>query len=81
MIRQVIDYVKNENFQVYFDNDYLNIQNFIDINYMEEDKISIKYNDGNIKIIGKKISVIKLLDKEILIKGTINNIEIRRNNE
>ena len=48
---------------------------------MEEEKISITFVGGTLNIKGKNLSVIKLIDDEILIKGIVTNIEIRRNNE
>ena len=81
MIRQVIDYIKDDSFEVRFDNSYIDIVNYLQINYMEEEKISITFVDGVLNIKGKNLSVIKLIDSEILIKGIITNIEIRRNNE
>lgn len=81
MIRQVIDYIKDDSFEVRFDNSYIDIVNYLQINYMEEEKISITFVDGVLNIKGKNLSVIKLIDSEILIKGIVTNIEIRRNNE
>ena len=81
VIRQVIDYIKDDSFEVKFDNSYINIVNYLQVNYMEEEKISVNFSDGVLNIKGKNLSVIKLIDNEILIKGIITNIEIRRNNE
>lgn len=81
MIRQVIDYIKDDSFEVRFDNSYIDIVNYLTVNYMEEEKISVSFSDGILNIKGKNLSVIKLIDSEILIKGIITNIEIRRNNE
>lgn len=81
VIRQVIDYIKDDSFEVRFDNSYIDIVNYLQINYMEEEKISVTFVDGVLNIKGKNLSVIKLIDSEILIKGVITNIEIRRNNE
>ena len=81
VIRQVIDYIKDDSFEVKFDNSYINIVNYLQVNYMEEEKISVNSSDGVLNIKGKNLSVIKLIDNEILIKGIITNIEIRRNNE
>jgi len=81
VIRKVIDYIKDDSFEVRFDNSYIDIVNYLQINYMEEEKISITFVDGVLNIKGKNLSVIKLIDSEILIKGIVTNIEIRRNNE
>ena len=81
MIRKVIDYIKEDQFEVRIDNQYICIINYIDIHYMEEEKISVSYLEGTIIIKGKNLVVIKLLDQEMLIKGDFQNIEFRRNHE
>ena len=81
MIRKVIDYVKNDEFEIKFDNRYINVINFSNISYMEDSKIKINYNEGSVLIKGNELTVSKLLDNEILIKGKFTNIEFRRNYE
>ena len=81
MIRKVIDYIKEDEFEIKIDSKYINIINFIDIPFMEEEKIKINCKEGSILIKGKDLTVLKLLDKEILIKGNFSNIEFRRDYE
>lgn len=81
MIRKVIDYIKEDEFEIKIDSKYINIINFIDIPFMEDEKIKINYKEGSILIKGKDLTVLKLLDKEILIKGNFLNIEFRRDYE
>lgn len=81
MIRKVIDYIKNESFEVKLDNNYVDVINYLMINYMEDDKILITYKDGSILIKGKNLTVVKLLDNEVLIKGNISSLEFRGINE
>ena len=81
MIRKVIDYIKEDNFELRVNNEYISIINYINIAFMEEDKISVSYKDGNVFISGKELVVVKMLDKEMLIKGNFQKIEFRRRNE
>lgn len=81
MIRKVIDYVKEDEFEIRIDSKYINIVNFIDIPFMEDEKIKVNYNAGNVLIKGKNLTVVKLLDKEILIKGNFSSIDFRGNHE
>ena len=81
MIRQVINYIKNDDFEVKFNYNYLNIVNYLTINYMENEKISVNYKGGSLIVKGNNLIITKLLDNEILIKGKFTNIEIRRDNE
>lgn len=81
MIRKVIDYIKEDEFEIRIDSKYINIINFIDISFMEEEKIKINYSDGSVLIKGKNLTVLKLLDKEILIKGMFLSVEFGRDYE
>lgn len=80
MIRRVIDYIKEDAFEFRMDNDYICIINYIDVSYMEEEKISVTYQKGTILIKGKNLTVVKLLEHEMVIKGEFLSIEIKRNN-
>lgn len=81
MIRKVIDYIKEDGFELRVNNEYISIINYTNIAYMEEDKISISYKDGSVLVGGKNLVVVKMLDKEMLIKGNFLKIEFRRRNE
>lgn len=81
MIRKVIDYIKEDSFEVRIDQDSICVINYLSISYMEEEKISVTYLGGSLLIKGKKLSVIKLLEQEMLIRGEFTSIEFRRNHE
>lgn len=80
MIRKVIDYIKEDSFELRVNNEYISIINYTSILFMDEDKISISYQDGSILISGDHLVVVKMLDKELLIKGNFLKIEFRRRN-
>ena len=50
--------------------------NYNTIGKIDSNKIVVYYDGGNVTINGKGLSLIKMLDDEILISGTINNIEL-----
>jgi len=81
MIRKVIDYIKEDDFEVRIDSKYINIINFIEVLFMEDEKIKINYNGGSLLIKGNNLTVLKLLDKEMLVKGNFLSIEFRRDYE
>lgn len=81
MIRKVIDYIKEDEFEVRINPKYIDIINFTEIPFMEDEKITIKYESGSFLIKGKNLTVLKLLDKEVLIKGDFSTIEFRRDYE
>ena len=74
----VMRYINDVDFQIVYINNELNIVNYEKINYMEDDKISLSHNNGNIVVIGNNLRVKKLLDNEIVMVGNFQNIEFRK---
>ena len=75
-MKPVIDYFLDNKFSMRYVDSSLNVVNYLRINYMEESKISITYKEGSIKVVGKGLKIKKLLDNEILVVGSIENIII-----
>lgn len=71
------NYLNSNDFKFSFFNNYLNVVNYLEINFLEENKISLSYKNGRILIKGKNLKIKKLLDKEILVYGNIECIEIK----
>ena len=69
------NFINDTSFQIIYRNNELDIINYKNINYMEEDKISINYNNSRLLIKGNNLRVRKLLDNEILIIGDIKKVE------
>lgn len=81
MIRRVIDFVKDEEFEFKMNDKYITVINYSNIDYMEDSKISVRYSNGRIIIKGKKMTVLKLLNNEVLIKGDFDSIEVEKKYE
>ena len=77
MFDKFANYIKDDRFNITLTNDMINVNNYLEINYMEEDKISLRYKKGTLLIIGKKLVVKKLLDNEILITGDILELDFK----
>lgn len=71
------DYINDNEFRFSYINNQLDVINYLKINYMEDSKISLGYKSGSLIIKGENLRISKLLDSEILIIGSIQNIEIR----
>ena len=56
----------------------INISNYEKIEYLDNDKVIVKYEKGKINIKGEQLTVSKLLNQEILITGKIKEIEMRQ---
>lgn len=74
----IMRYINDIDFQIIYINNEINIINYEKINYMEDSKISISYKNGTVIILGENLRAKKLLDDEIIIAGTFNNVEFRK---
>ena len=77
LTKKVRDYLLDEQFKMIILNNTINISNYDKIEYLDNDNIIIKYINGKINIKGENLTVSKLLNNEILISGSIKNIEMR----
>ena len=71
------DYIVDKTFRFTYTENKLNIINYIEINYMEDSKISLLYSQGIFVVKGENLRIQKLLDNEILVVGKIENIEFK----
>lgn len=71
-------YINDIDFQIVYINNELNIVNYDNINYMENEKISLTYKNKTILIKGDNLRVKKLLDNEIVVVGTFEGIEFKK---
>ncbi len=72
------DYILDEEFQILYLKEAVNIKNYLKINYMERERVSLTYSKGNVIVYGKNLRIKKLLDSEILIEGNIETIELKQ---
>lgn len=77
IIKNFRSYLLEDDFKVYIFKNRVNITNYDHIDSISDNKISVFYDDGEIIISGKSLSLLKMVDSELLISGTINNIELR----
>lgn len=67
--------ISDSKMKIILKEDFINIVNFDRIITLENEKIIVKDESKKIKVSGKNLSIIKLLDNEILAKGCLNKIE------
>ena len=77
LVRKVRDYLLDDEFKMILLNNKINISNYEKIEYLDDDKVIVKYEKGKISIKGENITVSKLLNNEILITGSIKEIEMK----
>lgn len=76
MINKVRTYLLEEEFVINIYKNQINIVNYLKIIHFDFHKVIISHDDGLLTIIGSDLKVSKLLNKEILIKGEIQKIEL-----
>ena len=70
------EYVLETNFKIYIEQNKIDVVNYDSIESVTNSKISLKYNNKILNIIGNDLVIKKLLNDEILIEGKLKNIEL-----
>lgn len=70
-------YFLEEQFQLIYLQNQIDIINYQEIDSFDEEKIRIRYKEGLLEVIGHNLTISKLLEDEILICGDIEKIEFR----
>ena len=76
MIKELINYIKDDKFKIVYVNNALNVNNYDKILEIKDDMITLEKENKIILIRGSNLKLNKLLDNEILITGLINKIEL-----
>lgn len=75
-MKKIKEYLNSSKLKMNYIDNKLNIVNYTEIVLLTEEKIIIKKDNDIIVINGKNLSLLKLLEYEILINGTIKSIEL-----
>lgn len=76
MFRKMYEYIKDDEFRYTIFTNRIHIVNYEAINSLNNEEVLIKYNNRRIKVRGRGLVLNRLLDKEALIVGEVNNIEV-----
>ncbi|MBO5376424.1 MAG: YabP/YqfC family sporulation protein [Bacilli bacterium] len=76
MLKNIVNYVRNNEFYINIWKNKINIVNFKEIVIMEDEKIVIMADVGKVIIRGRNLSINKLLENELLIMGVFCSIEL-----
>lgn len=76
MLNRLKEYINDNEFRLTVFDDRVHVINFLNIVSLEEERISFITNKGRVIIKGKNLCLNKLLYDEVLISGTIMNIEV-----
>lgn len=76
MLKEINNYINDKSFKLNLYKDKLNIVNYKKLLSLEENYISVLLDNKKIIVKGNNLYLVKILDKELLIKGHIKNIEV-----
>ncbi len=76
MKEKIHNFLLDEKFKLILKEKFLYISNYQKIISLEDNYVSMMTNNKKIKIYGEKLSLKKVLENELLIKGKINKIEV-----
>ena len=76
MIKEIINYIKDDKFKIIFVNNSVNIINYDKLLEISEKIVTLEKENRLINIKGSNLRIGKLLDNEVLIIGIINKIEL-----
>ena len=76
LINTLDRYLFEKDYKIIITNDCLNINNYDEIIDFSLTKIIIRCQNKKIIIEGRNLIITKMLDNEVLIKGTITNLNI-----
>ena len=75
MIKQLFNYINDNNLKIIYLNNQLDIVNYKKILIFNDDKIKIDCYKKNISIIGTNLTIKKLCDDEVLVEGNIKEVK------
>ena len=73
---KIKEFINPKNLKITYLDNKLNVLNYDEIIILLDNKIILSKNNNIITITGSNLTLLKLLDNEILIKGSIKNIEV-----
>lgn len=74
MFSNIKDFVNDKKFSIHIFEDCININNYQDIITLEENRITVSSSSKMIVIKGNHLSIVKLLDNEIMITGDYKEV-------
>ena len=76
MLKSLNRFIKNDDYTINIWENNINIINFTEILILEENKVVLLIKNKKITVTGENLTINKLLDDEILLKGKIKTIEL-----
>ena len=76
MFKEIVNYIKDSKFKIIYVNNSVDVINYDKILEVRSEVITLEKENKLVLIKGANLKLDKLMDNEILITGTINQIEL-----
>ena len=76
-LKDIRNYLMENGFNINVTNKYVDIVNYKELGHFDDRNIFVYSDNMKVKIIGNNMKITKLMDREILIVGSITSIELR----
>ena len=77
LVNNIRSYILEDTFKAIIMDNMIDIINYDSIIDVSDKSVKIRHLTGVLEVIGRNLSINKLLDDEVLITGSISTIEIR----
>lgn len=78
MIDNIKSFLYDKDYFINIFDNYIHVFNYLDLNHFSDDQISLKMQEFTLIINGQNLCIVKMMEKEILIQGTIEGTKIKR---
>lgn len=75
LVSKINNYLKESSYKINLVPNKIYINNYEEINTINDNRISIKFQDFILNINGSNFKVLKMIDKEVLFNGLIESME------
>ena len=76
IINKIVNYIKDEKFKIIYVNNSVNIVNYDKILEVKNNQVTLEKENKLLLIKGDNLKLNKLMDKEVLITGIIQEIDL-----
>ncbi len=77
IIKSFRSYLLEDDFCVHLYKNRVNIINYSTIGHISDNEIIVYFDNGMLIIKGNNLSLLKMIEDELLISGTIKSVELR----
>ena len=77
LVNQIRNYLLEEEFTMEVTKEQVHVANYTSIGHFDSNRVSIRYEKGELCIKGERLVINRLMKDEVLVTGNIESIELR----